>query len=62
MSTPTVTINGKIIDMNKVASLNMSVKDAILNAIGLSESNVGKSGVMPSVSSKDKPKSIDTGE
>lgn len=62
MSTPTVTVNGKMIDLNKVASLNMTIKDAILNSIGLDEGNVGKSGTMPSVGSKDKPKSIDTGE
>ncbi len=61
MTTPTVTINGTYLDLVKVGQYNMSIKDAILTSIGLKESQVGKSGVMPSIGSG-KPKAIDTGK
>lgn len=58
MTTPTTTINGKLLDMNAVNDRNLSTPDAILKSIGLNKSKVGVEGVMPKVTDKDQPNPI----
>ncbi|MDK7191806.1 thioredoxin domain-containing protein [Bifidobacterium sp. UMB1197] len=58
MTTPTTTINGKLLDMNAVSDRNLSTPDAILKSIGLDKSKVGVEGVMPKVTDKDQPNPI----
>ena len=55
MTTPTVTINGKLLDINAVNSKDMNVLDAILHCIGLNKNQVGVEGQMPKISSTDSP-------
>lgn len=59
MTTPTTTINGKLLDMVAVNNKKLSTPDAILKSIGLDKSNVGVAGVMPKVTDKDQPNPID---
>lgn len=59
MTTPTTTINGKLLDMVVVGKKNLSTPDAILKSIGLDKSKVGVSGVMPKITDKDQPNPID---
>lgn len=55
MTTPTVTINGKLLDINAASSKNMSILDAILHCIGLNKNQVGVAGQMPKVSDTSSP-------
>lgn len=55
MTTPTATINGKLLDMNAVNEKNMNVLDAVLHCIGLEKQQVGVEGQMPKVTDKDAP-------
>ena len=55
MTTPTVTINGKLLDINAASSKNMHTLDALLHCIGLDKKQVGVAGQMPKVSSTDSP-------
>ncbi|KFI45854.1 Protein-disulfide isomerase [Bifidobacterium bohemicum] len=59
MSTPTVTINGKLLSMNRLSELNLTQKTGLLKSIGLKPSDVGHAGVMPKIGEKGKP--IDLG-
>jgi protein-disulfide isomerase len=61
MTTPTVTINGKMLDMNQVSTLGLSLKQAILTSLGLQESQIGKSGAMPTIGASGKPVSLSSG-
>ncbi|KAE8129599.1 MULTISPECIES: DsbA family protein [Bifidobacterium] len=58
MTTPTVTFNGTTLDMTKVSSLGMDLKTAVLNSIGLTSSQVGKEGQLPSIGASGKPVSL----
>lgn len=58
MTTPTITMNGKILNMTEVSTLQMTMKNAILKSIGLEESQIGKEGVLPSIGAKGKPISL----
>ncbi len=55
MTTPTVTFNGKMLDMNRVSDLGLSLKSAVLQSLGLTESQVGKEGELPSIGAQGKP-------
>ncbi len=55
MSTPTVTINGTMLNLTDVSSAGLSLKQGILKAIGLKESQIGDSSTMPSIGSKGEP-------
>lgn len=55
MTTPTVTINGKLLDINAASEKNMKIIDALLHCIGLDKKQVGVAGQMPKVSSTDSP-------
>ncbi|WP_421775896.1 thioredoxin domain-containing protein [Gardnerella sp. KA00288] len=55
MTTPTVTINGKLLDINAASSKNMHTLEALLHCIGLDKKQVGVAGQMPKVSSTDSP-------
>lgn len=55
MTTPTVTINGKLLDINAASSKNMSILDAILHCTGLNKNQVGVAGQMPKVSDTSSP-------
>lgn len=55
MTTPTVTINGQLLDMNEVGTLGLTLKQAVLQSIGLSDAQVGQSGTMPSIGATGKP-------
>lgn len=59
MTTPTTTINGKLLDMVEVSKKKLSTPDAILKSIGLDKSKVGVEGVMPKVTDKDQPNPLD---
>ena len=61
MTTPTVTINGTIINTSDMNTAQMGWKDAVLASIGLEESQVGQS-TMPSIGSTGKPISLTTGQ
>ncbi|WEV64085.1 thioredoxin domain-containing protein [Bifidobacterium sp. ESL0732] len=49
MSTPAVTINGKLMDMSEVTQLGLTQQQALLKSLGIKESQVGKEGVMPKI-------------
>ncbi|MDF7666025.1 thioredoxin domain-containing protein [Bifidobacterium sp. ESL0745] len=49
MSTPTVTINGKLMNMSEVTQSGLTQQQAILKSLGISESQVGKEGVLPKI-------------
>ncbi len=55
MTTPTVTINGKLLDINAASDKNMRTIDALLHCIGLDKNQVGVEGQMPKVSNTDAP-------
>lgn len=58
MTTPTVTINGKLLDINAASEKNMKTLDAILHCIGLNKNQVGVAGEMPKVSNTESPISL----
>lgn len=49
MSTPAVTINGKLMDMSEVSQLGITQQQALLKSLGIKESQVGKEGVLPKI-------------
>ncbi len=55
MTTPTVTINGKLVDLNAASEKQMDPLEAILKSLGIDKKYVGKSGHMPKVTYKSKP-------
>lgn len=55
MTTPTVTINDKLLDMNAINEKKMKVLDALLHCIGLDKKQVGVAGQMPKVSDTSSP-------
>ena len=55
MTTPTVTINGKLVDLNAASEKQMDPLEAILKSLGIDKEHVGKSGHMPKVTYKSKP-------
>ena len=55
MTTPTVTINGKALNMVQIAQLGIPLKSAVLQSLGLAESAVGSQGAMPSIGAAGKP-------
>ena len=52
MTTPTVIINGKYWDMDQLTTAQTTVKDGLLESIGLKDSEVGVAGKMPSIGAK----------
>ena len=62
MTTPTVIINGKYWDMDQLTTAQTTVKDGLLESIGLKDSEVGVAGKMPSIGAKKGPISVTTGE
>ena len=59
---PTVIINGKYWDMDQLTTAQTTVKDGLLESIGLKDSEVGVAGKMPSIGAKKGPISVTTGE
>ncbi|MFU0527862.1 DsbA family protein [Gardnerella vaginalis] len=55
MTTPTVTINGKLVDLHAASEKQMDPLEAILKSLGIDKKHVGKSGYMPQVTYKSKP-------
>lgn len=49
MSTPTVTVNGTMIDLSAISTAGLDLKQGILKAIGLKESQIGDSSALPSI-------------
>ncbi|WEV67509.1 thioredoxin domain-containing protein [Bifidobacterium sp. ESL0769] len=49
LSTPAVTINGKLMDMTQVSELGITQQQALLKSLGLKEAQVGQKGVMPAI-------------
>ncbi|MDF7640084.1 thioredoxin domain-containing protein [Bifidobacterium sp. ESL0784] len=49
MSTPAVTINGKLMDMSEISQLGITQKQALLKQLGIKESQVGEEGVRPKI-------------
>lgn len=63
MTTPTVIINGKYWDMDQLTTAQTTVKDGLLESIGLKDKDeVGVAGKMPSIGAKKGPISVTTGE
>lgn len=62
MTTPTVTINGKFWDMNQLSTAQETIKEGLLEAIGIKSDDIGKEGVMPSIGSDKDPISNTTGK
>ena len=62
MTTPTVIINGEYWDMDQLSAAQTTVKDGLLESIGLKADEVGVAGKMPSIGSEKKPISVTTGE
>ena len=62
MTTPTVIINGKYWDMDQLTTAQTTVKDGLLESIGLKDSEVGVAGKMPSIGAKKGPIPVTTGE
>ena len=62
MTTPTMIINGKYWDMDQLTTAQTTVKDGLLESIGLKDSEVGVAGKMPSIGAKKGPISVTTGE
>lgn len=58
MSTPTVTVNGTMLDLSEFSSLGLELKTGILKSLGLTESHVGKEGELPSIGASGKPVSL----
>ena len=55
MTTPTVRINGSYWDISDVNAKNIDYVTGIIKSLGLNSSDVGKSGVTPSIGSDGKP-------
>ncbi|WEV59080.1 thioredoxin domain-containing protein [Bifidobacterium sp. ESL0728] len=49
MSTPAVTINGKLMDMSEISQLGITQQQALLKSLGIKEAQVGKEGVKPKI-------------
>jgi protein-disulfide isomerase len=58
MTTPTVRINSNYWDMNSVSSSGLDTGSALLKALGLSSTDVGQEGVLPSIGASGKPVSL----
>lgn len=58
MTTPTVRINDNYWDMNSVSSSGLDTASALLKALGISSSDVGQEGVLPSIGASGKPVSL----
>ncbi|WP_314687300.1 thioredoxin domain-containing protein [uncultured Bifidobacterium sp.] len=58
MSTPTVTVNGTMLDLSEFSTLGLELKTGILKSLGLTESQVGKEGELPSIGATGKPVSL----
>lgn len=54
-STPTIAINGHMVDLNDVYNLKISMNDAVLQLIGLDRSDIGVQGKKPSLNATDMP-------
>lgn len=55
MTTPTVTVNKKFVDLNKASEDNISLEEALLKSLGITKKNVGKAAVIPSVGASGAP-------
>lgn len=55
MTTPTVTINGKLVDLHAASEKQMDYLEAILKSLGIDKKHVGESGYMPQITHKSKP-------
>ena len=62
MTTPTVTINGKYWDMDQLTTAQETIKDGLLESIGLKADQIGVAGKMPSIGSKKGPIPVTTGQ
>ncbi|WEV52991.1 thioredoxin domain-containing protein [Bifidobacterium sp. ESL0704] len=58
LSTPAVTVNGKLMDMSELAQLGLTQRQALLKELGIKESQLGKKGVMPKIGTG-APESLD---
>lgn len=58
MSTPTVLINGKLIEQSEISDLHIPQKEALLTSLDIKESEVGKEGVMPRIGATKAPKPL----
>lgn len=58
MTTPTVTFNGTALNMTQVSQLGISLKAAVLQSLGLTESHIGQEGQMPSIGATGKPAAL----
>lgn len=62
MTTPTFTVNGTAVDLQQSDSLGLSLKETVLTSIGLNDSQLGKSGQLPSVGDSGKPVALDSSQ
>lgn len=58
MTTPTVTVNNKIVDLYTASEKNMDSLDAILKSIDLSKDEIGVEGKMPKVKANEEPRGL----
>ncbi|KAB7789620.1 DsbA family protein [Bifidobacterium leontopitheci] len=62
MSTPTITINGNYWDRNQLSLAGLDMKNGLIQSLGMTSSQVGQKGVMPSIGASGKPISLTTGK
>lgn len=58
MTTPTVTINGKLVDIPAASKKNLEIIDAVLKSIGLNKKDIGSSTVKPKLDDSHKPNDL----
>jgi protein-disulfide isomerase len=58
MSTPTVTVNGTLVNVTNVSDLGLTQNAALLKSLGLKPSQVGQAGVMPTIGENGKPRPL----
>ncbi|MBT1181813.1 thioredoxin domain-containing protein [Bifidobacterium sp. CP2] len=62
MTTPTVTINGHFWDMNQLSTASLTADKGLVEALGLTDDQVGQKGTLPSIGASGKPISLTTGK
>ena len=55
MTTPTVTINGRLVDLSGASAKNLTSLDAIVKSLGINKEQVGVADQKPKVTDKDNP-------
>lgn len=58
LSTPAVTVNGKLMDMSSLSQLGLTQQQALLKELGIKEAQVGMKGVTPRIGTG-APESLD---